>query len=55
MIDFAKHHQTFTRKDIQKTFGFSQTTCIRLLSHLVEKGKIIKEGQSRNIHYQLVR
>lgn len=55
IIGFAKNHQTFTRKDIQKAFGLSQTTCIRLLSHLVKKGKIIKEGHSRNTYYQLVK
>ena len=53
VISLAKKQGTFTRKDIQKELGISQTTCGRLLKKMVENGQIIQEGKSRNTHYRL--
>lgn len=53
VISLAKKQGTFTRKDVQKELGISQTTCGRLLKKMVENGQIIQEGKSRNTHYRL--
>lgn len=53
VISLAKKQGTFTRKDVQKELGISQTTCGRLLKKMVENGQIIQEGKSRNTHYCL--
>lgn len=41
VISLAKKQGTFTRKDVQKELGISQTTCGRLLKKMVENGQII--------------
>lgn len=53
VISLAKKQGTFTRKDVQKALGISQTTCGRLLKKMVGNGQIIQEGKSRNTHYRL--
>lgn len=53
VISLAKKQGTFTRKDVQKELGLSQTACGRLLKKMVCNGQIIQEGKSRNTHYQL--
>ena len=53
VISLAKKQGTFIRKDVQKELGISQTTCGRLLKKMVENGRIIQEGKSRNTHYRL--
>ena len=53
VISLAKKQGTFTRKDVQKELGISQTTCGRLLKKMVENGQIMQEGKSRNTHYRL--
>ncbi|RKI39293.1 AAA family ATPase [bacterium D16-51] len=53
VIALAKEQGTFTRKDVEKALGISQTTCGRLLKQMVGNGQIIQEGRSRNTHYRL--
>ena len=53
VISLAKKQGTFTRKDVQKELGLSQTACGRLLKKMVCNGQIIQEGKSRNTHYRL--
>ena len=53
VIDLAKKQGTFTRKDLEKTLGISQTTCGRLLKRMVGSGQIVQEGKGRNTHYRL--
>lgn len=53
VIVLAKEQKTFTRKDVEKVLGVSQTTCGRLLKQMVGKGQIVQEGRSRNTHYRL--
>ncbi len=53
VIALAKEQETFTRKDVEKALGISQTTCGRLLKQMIEKGQIVQEGRSRNTHYRL--
>lgn len=53
VIALAKGQETFTRKDVEKALGISQTTCGRLLKQMIGKGQIMQEGRSRNTHYRL--
>lgn len=53
VIALAKEQETFTRKDVERALGISQTTCGRLLKQMVGKGQIVQEGRSRNTHYRL--
>ncbi len=53
VIALAKEQETFTRKDVEKALGISQTTCGRLLKQMIGKGQIVQEGRSRNTHYRL--
>lgn len=53
VIALAKAQETFTRKDVEKALGISQTTCGRLLKQMIERGQIVQEGRSRNTHYRL--
>ena len=53
VIALAKEQGTFTRKDVEKALGISQTTCGRLLKQMIGKGQIVQEGRSRNTHYRL--
>lgn len=53
VIALAKAQETFTRKDVERALGISQTTCGRLLKQMIERGRIVQEGRSRNTHYRL--
>ncbi len=53
VIALAKEQETFTRRDVEKALGISQTTCGRLLKQMIGKGQIVQEGRSRNTHYRL--
>ena len=53
VIALAKEQETFTRKDVEKALGISQTTCGRLLKQMIGIGQIVQEGRSRNTHYRL--
>ncbi len=53
VIALAKEQGTFTRKDVEKALGISQTTCGRLLKRMVGNGQIIQEGRGKNTHYHL--
>lgn len=53
VIALAKAQETFTRKDVERALGISQTTCGRLLKQMIERGQIVQEGRSRNTHYRL--
>ncbi len=53
VIVLAKEQGIFTRKDVEKALGISQTTCGRLLKQMIGKGQIVQEGRSRNTHYRL--
>ena len=54
VIALAKEQGIFTRKDVEKALGISQTTCGRLLRQMIGTGQIVQEGRGRNTHYRLV-
>lgn len=53
------HHlaekQVITRKEAQDLLGVSQSTAGRILKSMVDKGKVVQSGGSRNIRYELVK
>ena len=53
VIDLAKKQGSFTRKDLERTLGISQTTCGRLLKRMIASGQIVQEGKGRSTHYRL--
>ena len=53
ILEFAKAHTQFNRKDVQDTFNLSQTTCGRILSRMKEEGQISQHGQGKNTFYVL--
>ena len=53
VIALAKKQGTFTRKDLEKALGISQTACGRLLKQMMENRQIVQEGKGRNTHYRL--
>ncbi len=53
VIALAKEQGIFTRKDVEKALGISQTTCGRLLRQMIGTGQIVQEGRGRNTHYRL--
>lgn len=53
VIVLAKERGTFTRKDVEKALGISQTSCGRLLKRMIGNGQIVQEGKSKNTHYRL--
>ena len=53
VIALAKEQGAFTRKDMEKALGISQTTSGRLLKQMIGKGQIVQEGRGKNTHYRL--
>lgn len=53
ILEFAKAHTQFNRKDVQDTFNPSQTTCGRILSRMKEEGQISQHGKGKNTFYVL--
>ncbi len=53
VIVLAKEQTIFTRKDVERVLGISQTACGRLLKRMIEKGQIVQEGRGRNTHYRI--
>ena len=53
IIAMAKENGSFTRREIEKRLGISQTTCGRLLRQMVENGQIVQVGKGRNTQYHL--
>lgn len=53
IVEFAKTHTQFTRKDVQDTFNLSQTTCGRILNRMKEEGQISQHGKGKNTFYIL--
>lgn len=41
------------KKELEKLLDISQTTSVRLLNKMVEKGLLIKQGKGKNTRYQL--
>lgn len=53
ILEFAKTHTQFTRKDVQDTFNLSQTTCGRILNRMKKEGQISQHGKGKNTFYIL--
>lgn len=53
ILEYAKTHTQFSRKDVQDTFNLSQTTCGRILSRMKEEGQISQHGKGKNTFYIL--
>lgn len=53
ILEFAKTHTQFSRKDVQDTFNLSQTTCGRILNRMKEEGQISQHGKGKNTFYIL--
>ena len=54
VINLARRQGTFTRKDIEKELGSSQTACGRLLRRMIEGGEIVQEGSGRSTRYRIL-
>ena len=46
--------RSITRKEVEKLLKISQTASGRLLRQMTEKGRIVREGRGKNIHYHLI-
>lgn len=55
VIDLANEQGVFSRKELEKRLGISQTSCGRLLKQMVESGYIVQVGKGRNTRYHLVK
>lgn len=53
ILEFAKTHTQFSRKDVQDTSNLSQTTCGRILNRMKEEGQISQHGKGKNTFYIL--
>lgn len=55
ILEFAKTHTQFTRKNVQDAFNLSQTTCGRILNRMKEEGQISQHGKGKNTFYVLTK
>jgi len=53
VISLAKTQGDFSRKDVQKVLGISQTSAGRLLRQMLDSRQIIQKGAGKNIRYHL--
>lgn len=53
ILDFAKEHGAFHRKDAELALGISQATCGRLLKRMVSNGLIVQHGKGKATYYAL--
>lgn len=51
IIRLAKEKGSFTRKDMEKELGISQTACGRLLRKMIENRQIVQKGKGRSTYY----
>lgn len=48
-----KEKGEIVRSDVEKRLNVSQATATRILTHMVESGKIKRSGSARSIKYTL--
>lgn len=53
ILKYIQQTKIFTRKDVEKTFGISQSTAGRLLKKFLNAGYITQEGWGRNTRYHV--
>jgi len=53
ITDYLRNHESATRDELEKILGTKKVTTISILSEMVERNLIIKEGNSRNIVYKI--
>ncbi len=51
--DFLRIHAVIGRKDVEMLLGVSQPTAVRILTGMLEKGLLVKEGAARSVRYRL--
>lgn len=47
----AEEKETFTRKDVEVLLGLSQSTTVRIIKRLVERGDLVQIGKGKNTKY----
>lgn len=52
-LEFIKKKEVVTRKEVEQSLGYSQSTAGRLLKKLLDDGFIVQEGRGRNTRYRL--
>lgn len=53
LLKFLNDNQSITRKEVETLMGLSQSSAGRILKKMVDEGKLIQFGGSRNIKYIL--
>lgn len=51
ILNHINQYGKITRKQIEELLDISQSTSIRIINKMIDSGKIIQQGKSRNIHY----
>ncbi|MDD5801358.1 MAG: putative DNA binding domain-containing protein [Solobacterium sp.] len=53
LLKYLNDNQSITRKEVETLMGLSQSSAGRILKKMVDEGKLIQFGGSRNIKYML--
>lgn len=53
LLKYLNDNQSITRKEVETIMGLSQSSAGRILKKMVDEGKLIQFGGSRNIKYML--
>ena len=53
LLKYLNDNQSITRKEVETLTGLSQSSAGRILKKMVDEGKLIQFGGSRNIKYML--
>ena len=53
LLKYLKDNKSITRKEVETLMGLSQSSAGRILKKMVDEGKLIQFGGSRNIKYML--
>ena len=53
LLKYLKDNKSVTRKEVETLTGLSQSSAGRILKKMVDEGKLIQFGGSRNIKYML--
>ena len=53
LLKYLNDNQSITRKEVETLMGLSQSSAGRILKKMVDEGKLIQFGGSRNIKFML--
>ena len=54
LLSLARSQETFTRKDVEKALGLSQSASGRLVKKLLEEERVVPIGNGKGRRYRLV-